>query len=364
VAPSFLAHASDLALIRGMNMETLTHEVGRRYWLTGMFPAGLVARGDSLTTQVAAQLQSRLDVPNLSVSTESYNVDQPAFASGVNVNFATDMLLVLKQLGLQLSSPSLAALQAFQDSSDSCLDHQNNGTGMVDMFHASQAKARSMVNSTNAGLFGFCTPSVNCPTNASADVLNLMNALQITKPSDLTGPKGKAALAGMALAKGISTAVSVQLQSGLDDHFEWDLHQATTLYQGFDALGLLISYLKSMPAPSGGTGTTWDNTTLVVFSEFSRTPLVNSRNGRDHHLTSSCCVAGPGLKKNLVVGASADINLLFQPINLATGQVDLTDPNAPVIRPPDVHATVLQSMGLSPTYLSNQTPQIITALLA
>jgi uncharacterized protein (DUF1501 family) len=169
----------------------------------------------------------------------------------------------------------------------------------------------------------------------------------------------------MALAKGISTAVSVQVQGNLDDHFEWDLHQGTTQYQGFDALGLLISYLKSMPAPNGGSGTTWDHTTMVVFSEFSRTPLVNSRNGRDHHLTSSCCVAGPGLKKNVVIGASADVNLVFQPIDTTTGQVQTNSnaPNAWIVRPPDVHVTVLQSMGLSPAYLSNQSPQVISALL-
>jgi uncharacterized protein (DUF1501 family) len=104
---------------------------------------------------------------------------------------------------------------------------------------------------------------------------------------------------------------------------------------------------------------------MVVFSEFARTPLVNSRNGRDHHLTSSCCVAGPGLKKNVVIGASADVDLVFQPIDTTTGQVvsNTNAPNAWIVRPPDVHVTVLQSMGLSPSYLSNQSPQIISALL-
>ena len=365
VAPSFLQHAADLALVRGMNMETLTHEVGRRYWLTGMFPAGLNARGSSLTSNVAYQENSQLDLPNLSISTETYNAGLPAFASGVNVNFSSDMALVLKQLGLQLSTPSENALKQFQDSSDSCADHEMNGIGLVDMFRASQVKARSMTNSVNAGLFSFAVPSQCPPSGTPTDVQNLMCAMQIAKSSDLTGPKGKAAIAGMALAKGISTAVSVQIQGNMDDHFEWDLHHGTTLNQGFDALGLLISYLKSMPALGGGSGTVWDNTTMVVFSEFSRTPLVNSRNGRDHHLSSSCCVAGPGLKKNVVIGATADINLAFQPIDTTTGQVQLNTsaPNAWVVRPPDVHVTVLQSMGLSPAYLSNQAPSVISALL-
>ena len=40
-------HYQDLAVVRGVNMGTLTHEVGRRYFLTGKFPRGLAASGSS-----------------------------------------------------------------------------------------------------------------------------------------------------------------------------------------------------------------------------------------------------------------------------------------------------------------------------
>ena len=40
-------HVSDLCVIRGMSMDTLTHEVGRRRFLTGKPPSGLQARGSS-----------------------------------------------------------------------------------------------------------------------------------------------------------------------------------------------------------------------------------------------------------------------------------------------------------------------------
>ncbi|MEM9494001.1 MAG: transcriptional initiation protein Tat, partial [Myxococcota bacterium] len=48
-------HADKMALIRGMSMDTLTHEVGRRRFLTGKAPAGLQARGSSMATVMAAQ---------------------------------------------------------------------------------------------------------------------------------------------------------------------------------------------------------------------------------------------------------------------------------------------------------------------
>src|SRR5207245_7463865 len=43
VPASFLTHAQDVCVIRGVNMGTLTHEVGRRYFITGKFPRGLQA---------------------------------------------------------------------------------------------------------------------------------------------------------------------------------------------------------------------------------------------------------------------------------------------------------------------------------
>ena len=50
VPASLFAHAQDLCLVRGVNMGTLTHEVGRRYFITGKFPRGLQAAGSSLPT--------------------------------------------------------------------------------------------------------------------------------------------------------------------------------------------------------------------------------------------------------------------------------------------------------------------------
>ena len=63
---------------------------------------------------------------------------------------------------------------------------------------------------------------------------------------------------------------------------------------------------------------------MLVFSEFSRTPMINTRDGRDHHLTSSCLVAGPGIKGNTVFGASSNTGMTTQKWNFATGALDPT----------------------------------------
>src|SRR5204862_2974759 len=86
VPPSFLAHATDLAILRGVYMGTLSHDVGRRYFLTGKFPRGLEANGSSMSTAVAAAEGQAALVPNLAISMEAYNDRYPAYATPIAVN--------------------------------------------------------------------------------------------------------------------------------------------------------------------------------------------------------------------------------------------------------------------------------------
>lgn len=356
VTASLMEHYNDLCIVRGISMETLTHEVGRRYFITGKFPRGLMANGSALSSVVAYQEGVSRDVPNLAVSTESYAEGLPAYAAPIHITSAAGLLDVLRPLGLQLASASDAAIRDFETGIDTCEQHQHNASGLVSLFRDSRAKARTMTGGTAAQYFNF---TLN-PAQQTPEVRDLFSALQISTTADLNGPKGKAAIAAQALSRGVSQAVSVQIQGNLDDHFNWDTNHATTLKNGFEALGLMIRYLKSQQFRSTAD-TVWDHTTLICFSEFARTPLVNSRNGRDHHLTSSCVVAGPGIRGNTVLGGTTDLNLLYRKMNLATGQPD--DASGTLVHPSDVHATLLKSMGLTYDHLFNQSPQIISAML-
>jgi uncharacterized protein (DUF1501 family) len=358
IPASLLAHYQDLSVVRGMSMETLTHEVGRRYMTTGKFPRGLAANGSSLSTFVAMEEGAAALVPNLSIGAESYNEGLPAYASAIRVNSADDVLNVLRPLGTAIAPDSMAAIEAYEDAAgDNCQHQEHNGAGLVDLFRDSRTKARGITDSTAATLFKF---SATAPDPL---VKPLMDAMQIATTADLNGPKGKAAIAAQALVKGVSQAVSVQLCAGLDDHFEWATQQATTQRVSFDALGLLIKYLKANPFKDGADSV-WDHTTMVVFSEFARTPLISGRGGRDHHLASSCLVAGPGIKGNVVIGATKEPNMGVSKIDVVTGKTVAEDDDSGVIvRPADVHATLLESMGLSHDHISNQSPKIIDALL-
>lgn len=353
VPDALLAHAQDLAIVRGMNMDTLTHEVGRRYLLTGKFPRGLAASGSSLNTVVAAQARGTADMPNVAVGPETYNEGLPPYASAVKVASYRDMLTVMQaQGGTALPAASETAVRGFEDADDSCEQHGYDVTGLVSAFKSSRVLARQLVNPAKASLFNFRLP-------APTELTDLFNAFGITTTTDLNGIKARAALAGQAMVNGVSNVVSVTLANGLDDHFDLFTQQAPALRDGFDALGRLIGYLKAKQVP-GSAKSFWQCTTMMVFSEFSRTPLINTRDGRDHHLTASCLLAGPGLKGNTVFGASTDTGMGTQKFNFRTGMADAM---GALIRPADVHATVLQSMGLSSAHLSNQSPRVIEALI-
>ncbi len=354
VPSALLDHAADLSIVRGVSMDTLTHEVGRRYFLTGKFPRGVAANGSSLATVVAGQEQSALELPNLAVRTEGYNEGWPAAVSPIRANSAADVLNVLRPIGVPLAAATDQALREFESTSDSCEAHAFDQNGLVSLFRASRGRARSLTDSSAAALFNFNL------ANPPAEVKALFDAFQISTQADLAGPRGRAALAAQALARNISQAVALEIADDLDDHADWDQAHATTLRGGLEALGRLISFLKASPF-RGGPDSVWKHTTLVVFSEFARTPLLNGRDGRDHHLASSCLLAGPGLRPNVVVGGTTDKAMAVRKVNLVTGAPD--DAGGALLKPSDVHATVLKSMGLSADHLSNQSPQVVQALL-
>jgi uncharacterized protein (DUF1501 family) len=353
VPDTMLAHASDLCIVRGMNMDTLTHEVGRRYLLTGKFPRGLAASGSSLNTVVSAQTGAPGDIPNVSIGTESYNEGLLAAASAIRVASYRDMLTVMQpQAGAVLPAASENAVRAFEDANDTCEQHGYDLSGIVTAFKDSRSMARQLAQPAKATLFDFKFP-------VPAALTDLFTAFNLNVSGDLNTVRGRAAVAGQAIVNGVSNVISVELANGLDDHFDLFSQQAVSQRDGWDALGRLITYLKGRTVP-GSTKNFWECTSLMVFSEFSRTPLINTREGRDHHLTSSCLLAGPGIRGNTVFGASSNNGMQVQKWNFATGAVDATA--GAVIRPADVHATLLDSMGLSYSHLSNQTPRVISAI--
>ena len=326
-------HADKVAVIRGMSMETLTHEAGRRRFITGKPPSGLQARGSSAATWLAARLGQGEPIPNLALRVESYNVDQPNFATALSANGVADLIRALRP-----SNPALGGRQSDQ------LDHLLKTVARCDAASKSRTwqaaetgrqKAREMTIGNLDALFDFTKPAL-AAVRAHYGIP--------AGNAGLGSPEAQAAMAVQAIKGGVSRVVSVQVASGLDTHFnEWADVQGPRQAQGFNAVARMIEDLEATEYRDSGDS--WlDHTVIVGFSEFSRTAMLNAREGRDHSLTNACFVTGAGIQGGVAIGQSSDVGMEPMSADLATGRLD---PGGEVPRPEHVIRTLMVNAGVT-----------------
>src|SRR5262249_22011711 len=136
---------------------------------------------------------------------------------------------------------------------------------------------------------------------------------------DLASPQAQAAMTFQALKYGMAQSVTLELASGCDTHdATWATDQPDEQFFGFTALGQLVTDLAATDDSARG-GKLLDHTTILAFSEFGRTALLNGRDGRDHSLTAACMLLGAGVPHNKVVGASSDVAMVPRAVDPASG---------------------------------------------
>lgn len=351
----------DLCILRGVNMGTLTHEVGRRYMLTGKFPQGLQPNGSSLAALVVDQVGDLSTIPNLVVGMETFNEGLAWYASGLSVRSSVDLQTVLTPLGAPLPAATVDAVDAYlAQAAQGCQGVRLDADGLVSQYLASRLKATAMTEGQLGALFAF-SPNPTDPALIALNEAFHISSSQSVANSQLAGAAGEAMIAAQALASGISQAVSIKLADNIDHHDDAYLtDHSAALREGFNALADLITFLKATEDEGSGASL-WSRTALLVTSDFARTPRLNNRDGRDHHLASSCLVAGPGIRGDQVIGATDDLSMGAVGIDLATGEA--LPSGGWTLRPPDVHATLLTAAGLSADHLANQDPRVVQAML-
>jgi hypothetical protein len=324
-------HFDLMTVVRGINMTTLGHEVGFRYFLTGKRPIGSAARGSSTATEIVGQFAPTVPIPSIAYNIETYNDRYPGHANALRVSRSNDLLLTLSPSTRTLDSEIEKQLLDFRGQPISCEAAAYGARGVGETYENSRDQMQAVLSNRLDNTFRF--------ERQEHEALRLKYGLAGTGPYD--NEAGRAALVATALKQGISQCVSINLTGGLDTHFGTQLTHANNQRRGFDALATLVDDLRTTAHPSGGNF--MDHTTILVFSEFSRTPLINGTGGRDHHLTNSCLLMGAGVKHNYVFGASGDIGMSPGTFDLRTGQATPTGEN---ILPEHIIASVLASANL------------------
>jgi uncharacterized protein (DUF1501 family) len=327
-------HADKMSVVRGISMDTLTHEVGRRRFLTGKQPAGLQARGSSLATIISGQVGNDTPIPNLSVRVEAYNVDQPDYASAIRVTSVTDLIRALRTSDTPLSPAERQAINELFASSRECPIDASSPVRQRGF--DSSLSAQDLVGRGLSPLFDF---------GANTPEMGALRDHYGIDADDLTSGAAQAAMAVTALEAGISRCVSIEVTNDLDAHGPtWAAGHGPKLETGFNLVAAIVEDLAARQYMN--TGDSWlDHTTVVCFSEFSRTPLVNASGGRDHSLMNACLLMGAGIRGGQVVGQSSDLGMAPQPVDLETGVVDANA--GTIIKPEHIHRALLESIGIT-----------------
>jgi uncharacterized protein (DUF1501 family) len=338
-AAAMARHGDKMCVVRGISMDTVTHEVGRRYFLTGMVPRGSAAAGSSMGTRIVSQQGDLTALPHLVSRTETYNEGEPAYASGLSVSGATDLLTALQDGPAAPRDAVRRQLDAYRARGLACDPAQLDRAGFLGLIRGTQTKARALVASGVARHFQF-------GSTTEPEMVALRSRYGFTSANQAT-PGSQAALAFQALKHGVAQVVTVELADGLDTHdTNWSTDHAPTQAAGWTALSQLVADLASEAHPSGGSFL--EHTTVVAFSEFGRTARLNNRDGRDHSLTSACMLLGAGVPHGKVVGASSDVGMNPQKIDPVTGRVD---DSGVALTPTRILASVMESAGLDTTRL-------------
>jgi uncharacterized protein (DUF1501 family) len=335
--------SEEFSIIRGINMATLTHEVGRRYFITGRPPSGTNARGSSIATLATEQIGSDAPVPNLSLGVESYIESHIApFATAMTIQNVREVKYLLQE---SLGIPTLIR-QGVRDAVATYWQHKNpcnlGGAGasrLGDAYRDNRERARELVKAELHTNFDF-------ESNAHAPLREHYGFAYDTLDSSY----GRAALAAQAIKTGLSRTVSIRLATGLDNHDgSWATNHCVALRDGFNGLARLITDLRDSESPTGGSYLS--KTTIIAFSEFARTARLNNRGGRDHILTNCALLAGAGVKPSTVIGSSNDHGMAPDLVDLKTG---LPDDNGVSLKPEHVMSTALAAAGLSASSLQSE----------
>lgn len=359
-------HYDKLCIVRGVNMGTLSHQVGRRYFNTGKVPRGQTASGSSMSTVLADRHLDHSDVwlPQLQLGGgEVYNEGLSPRASPTRIGGYESLAPLLRPADVlgSLNNPVGSASTQYAKL-DHCIHQRLGGSRAFEAFRDSQAVAEILASGVLWEHFDFV--SKPAPDTAIARVYDAFQIDPERPQNALRGPLGQGAIAAQALANGICQTVAMAPVLALDTHgINWTTQQLLQR-DGLDTVSRLIDFLETNPDPQNPSHALWERTTLICYSEFSRTPRLNDEGGRDHHLGNCCLVAGPNIQGNTVVGASSDRNYMPESIDPMSGAVvDSEQSQAIQVKPSDVHATVLTSIGESFEHISNQNPVLLESML-
>ncbi len=105
----------------------------------------------------------------------------------------------------------------------------------------------------------------------------------------------------LSIKSGICPILTVSFD-GFDTHFNHFANHVPLQQQFATALSALVADLSATPALTGGSLA--DKTTILITTDFGRTPDLNGNRGTDHWDASWAVVMGAGIRDNTIIGGT------------------------------------------------------------
>lgn len=155
--------------------------------------------------------------------------------------------------------------------------------------------------------------------------------------------KSQAEVVVAAMAAGLTASANLNV-GGFDTHGNHDA-------SAYPELGDLLEGVHFLMAALEFAGIA-DKTTVVLGSDFGRTPYYNSGNGKDHWPVTSMMVIQPEVTGGRAFGSSTS-EFMSQPLNTTTGAADAA---GTVLTPAHVNLALREHLGLGSSALAGTYP--------
>lgn len=317
------------AFVNGIFVEVSAHEIAYNY-LMSMRLSLSRSREYPCLAALLASAQSGTYPPHLVLGAslplgETRTTHPPLLASSVD------------QIAQLLRGPGRAAWNNFKPSTLARSHELLEALDRVasSQLSAPQAAALQAWSSAQSGLSGLYARDLGASLELSDEVKARYG---IQEPWQL---EGQIAGAYLALAKGVSPYVTAIPQGNFDTHSSHFNLQKPLLERAARVIAKVLQDLKDTPDPQRPELKLIETTTVLITSEFVRTPQLNAAGGTDHWQSASAIVIGAGVQDGQVLGATGNDAM---PLGWQNGgPTGLSTETA--LRPENFGSALLRSMG-------------------
>ena len=335
----FTNWGSQLSLLHGMEVRSITHERCTRIVFTGSGDGG---RDDWGTVLAAHSTSPTLLLPYLVLDGKAFTSRYSSMVVRTGEDDQLPELLdgrILQRSDLPvqgLTSDAQAQIEAYLEAR---LDgwQASRGESRADFAARYQEVLEQAAVLRELESLSLETTSTGCSRDLAAD----------------------AAVAFTCFEQGLARSALIRSQGFCEE--SWDTHERNDMQDvHFEELfGWLDELMTDLHSRTGASGAPLsEEVTVVVLSEMARHPRFNGADGRDHWTYTSCMLLGAGVRGGMSVGGYGE-SMLGKGVDLASGELD---DDGTMLTPGHLGATLLALGDVDPGDYVAEDP--ITGLLA